>query len=80
MTLEPHDLNCTGPFIWGFFSIVNTAVLPYPRLVESMDLELLLQDKKELQIWSTTINYTQIFDWVEGRRPNPVLFRCQLYI
>ena len=35
ISLEQHGLNCTGPPTCGFFSIVNTTVLPHHWLVES---------------------------------------------
>ena len=33
------SLNCVGPLIHGFFSVVNTTVLHDPWSVASMDVE-----------------------------------------
>ena len=32
-------LNCTGSFIFGYFSVINTTILHHPWLVESADVE-----------------------------------------
>ena len=39
LTLNNTDLNCLGPFIHEFFSVVNTAVLHDLRLVKSVDVK-----------------------------------------
>ena len=43
LTLNNKDLNCSGPLICRYFSIVNTIVLHYLQLVESLDAEMLIQ-------------------------------------
>ena len=48
--LNNMGLNCPGPLMWRYFSVINTTVLHSLWLVESMDAE-------ELQIWKT---YMQI--------------------
>lgn len=74
MTLEPHDLNCTGPFIWGFFSIVNTAVLHNVWLLMKPWIQ---------RNWACgwqAVNCTWIFSYLEVSAPDPALFKGQLYI
>ena len=56
LTLEQSGLNCVGWLICRFFSIVNTAVLQDPWLVESSDVKPWI-----LKNWGfgVTINYTR---------------------
>ena len=42
--------NCESPPVHGYISMINTAVLPGPKLVASVDAE-------ELWIWGPTINW-----------------------
>ena len=57
-------LNCKGPLISGFFSVVNTTVLHDPRLVESKkgDMEESCIRKAEYKLYAD-------FECVEGQRP-----------
>lgn len=53
----------------GFLPVVNTAVLHYPLLVESLDVEPWIRRNHRYR--GLTINYVPILDCVEGRRPWP---------
>ena len=55
------DLNCKGPFIRGFFSVVNLAVLHDPWLVESVDME-------EPLVWRDNCNLYE-FSTVQSQHP-----------
>ena len=76
--LNNTGLNSTSPVIHGFFSIVNTAVLHNPRLVESM----------EAGLQTRTANCKVILRFSTVRRvstPNPrvvqgsIVYRNSLY-
>ena len=66
-------LNCMGPFIARFFSIVNTTVLHHQWLVESLNAE-------EPQKWRPTISYRGIFHLQRVGTLTPTLFKKQLYL
>ena len=68
--LNYTGLNCMGPFIWSYFSIVDTTVLHDPQLVESTDVEPRLSEAP--CTWRA--NYKlyadfQMFDHLMGQRP-----------
>ena len=74
--LNNMGLNCMGPLIYGFFSIVNTTGLHIPWSVESVDAEL--QICRNYVYRGPAINYTWIFNSQEGRCPKPpALFKGQ---
>ena len=52
--LKSMGLNCKGPFLGRFFSIVDTTILGNRRLVESMDVEPWIQRKFQSPRASTT--------------------------
>ena len=69
--LNNVDLNCMGPLICRYFSVLNTTVLHNLRLIEFVSR-------------GHTINYTISYTWFSTTRrvcvPSPSLFEGQLYL
>ena len=66
--LNNTSLNCKGPLICRYFSIVNTTVLRNPLAVESKDVT---SDTEAPRYRGPTINYMWILNYAEGRCPDP---------